>query len=380
VETISGNVLRLRDIVWGLEEDLLQNQYKILDLGGRECLNSVRMFQAYQRLNLLLNSIDRLEVRGRDSAGVEMVLRFASAEDQARAVEGLTDAGLLAEFWEREHAGDLLNRSIRRFADSVSLTWKTSSVAGELGKNCRELREMIRNDAVLHRLVSAGPLAAAGLGHTRWASVGAINISNCHPVNNHALQENGPAASALRTFPKYGSGPWTIHAALNGDIDNYAALQSALEADGIRVDPRVTTDTKVIPLQIEKYLRQGLDLRESFRRAVCDFEGSHAIAVHSNLEPGRTYLALRGSGQALYVGLSQSQHLFASEVYGLVEETPEFIAMDGDSERIPGDPSTRGQIFILRDDHPRLEGVEAMHYDGFPLHVSPSSVRRAREA
>lgn len=377
METISGNLLRLKDIVWGLEEDLLQNQQKILELGGRACLDSVRAFNSYQRLNLLLNSIDRLEVRGRDSAGVEMVLRFECAEDQAQAVEGLTDAGLLAEFSEREKAGDLLNRSIRRFADSISLTWKTSSVAGELGKNCRELREMIRSDAVLHRLVAAGPVAAACLGHTRWASVGAINISNCHPVNNHTLQENGQAASALRTFPRYGSGPWTIHAALNGDIDNYAALQAALEADGVRVDPRVTTDTKVIPLQIEKYLRQGLDLRESFRCAVCDFEGSHAIAMHSNLEPGRTYLALRGSGQALYVGLARSQHLFASEVYGLVEETPEFIALDGERERIPGDPSTRGQIFVLRDDRPRLHGLEAMHYDGFPLDVSAASVRRA---
>ncbi len=377
VEEISGRLLRLKDILWGLEEDLLKNQGKILDLSGSECLSSLPAFQSYQRLNLLLNTIDRLEVRGRDSAGVEMVLKYKNPEAQAKALDELKGAELYPEMLDREAPGDLIHRSIRRLEDSIAFTWKTASVAGELGKNCRELRETIRADAVLHKLASAGPIAAVCFGHTRWASVGAINVSNCHPVNNHAIREQDATENSLLSFPKYGTGPWTIEAALNGDIDNYAILQAELESEGVRMSPLVTTDTKVIPLQVEKHLRQGLDLRESFRRSVCEFEGSHAIAMRSNLEPGRTYLALRGSGQALFVGLAPNHHIFASEVYGLVEETPEFIALDGESERIPGDPSTRGQIFILRDDQPRLQGIEALHYDGFPLKIPPTSMRRA---
>ena len=373
IEALSGRLLRLKDIVWGLEEDLLRNQEKITDLAGNGSTESPAVFDAYQRLNLLLNALDRLEVRGRDSLGIELTLRFAGPSALEEAAAGLEGAGLRAEFAERSAPGELVNGSIRRQGGTVSFVWKTASVTGELGRNCRELRAAVRSDAVLRQLLRAAPAAVASIGHTRWASVGAINVPNCHPVNNHSSLADG----ALRTYPHYGAGPWAIHAALNGDIDNHAALQGALEAEGVRSDPRVTTDTKTIPLQIEKHLRQGFDLGESFRRAVNDFEGSHAIAMHSNLEPGRVYLALRGSGQALFVGLAPRHHLFASEVYGLVEETREFLALNGESERVAGDPSTRGQIFVLREDRPGLEGIEAMHYDGLPLALSPASVRRA---
>jgi glutamine---fructose-6-phosphate transaminase (isomerizing) len=377
IEQVSRHLLQFKDVIWGLEEDLLRNQGKILETGGTGCLSSIPAFQTHQRLNLLLNAIDRLEVRGRDSAGVEMILKYANPEAAAQAVDALMSAGLYLEFEERQLPGDLGHRSIRRQGASITFTWKTASVVGELGRNCRELRKAIRADAVFHQLAAAGPVAADCLGHTRWASVGAINITNCHPVNNHALEENGAKADSLRTYPGYGTGPWTIDAVLNGDIDNYASLLSGLETAGVRIDPLVTTDTKVIPLQIERHLRSGSDLLESFRRAVCSFEGSHAIAMRSNLEPGRTYLALRGSGQALFVGLAQNHHIFASEVYGLVEETPEFLAMNGDSPRNQADPSTRGQIFVLRDDLAHLRGIEAFHYDGFPLRLAPSIVRRA---
>jgi glutamine---fructose-6-phosphate transaminase (isomerizing) len=373
IEALSGRLLRLKDIVWGLEEDLLSNQGKIPDLAGNGTIGSPAVFDVYQRLNLLLNALDRLEVRGRDSLGIELTLRFADGAALGQAAAGLEGAGLGAEFAERSAPGDLVNRSIRRQGDEVSFVWKTASVTGELGRNCRELRAAIRSDAVLRHFLRAVPAAAAGIGHTRWASVGAINVPNCHPVNNHSSLSDG----ALRTYPHYGTGPWTIHAALNGDIDNHAALQASLDADGVRSDPRVTTDTKAIPLQIEKHLRQGFDLRESFRRALNDFEGSHAIAVRSNLEPGRVYLALRGSGQSLFVGLAPHHHMFASEVYGLVEETREFLALNGESERVAGDPATRGQVFVLREDRPGLEGIEAMHYDGHALALSAASVRRA---
>jgi glucosamine 6-phosphate synthetase-like amidotransferase/phosphosugar isomerase protein len=45
--------------------------------------------------------------------------------------------------------------------------------------------------------------------HTRWASVGAINEANCHPLDNRTPDPTGVAAC----------GP--IHVCLNGDIDNY---------------------------------------------------------------------------------------------------------------------------------------------------------------
>ena len=99
--------------------------------------------------------------------------------------------------------------------------------------------------------------------------------------------------------------------------------------------------------------------------------------MQSTLEPGKVFLALRGSGQSLYVGLCDDQFIYSSEVYGLVELTSEFIKIDGETGRVPGDPSTRGQIFILNNRAARTGGIEARYYDGFPLSLGVQAVRTA---
>ena len=49
---------------------------------------------------------------------------------------------------------------------------------------------------------------------------------------------------------------------LNGDIDNYLELKSEYEARYDAIAPKITTDTKIIPLQIEHYLKQGAEITE----------------------------------------------------------------------------------------------------------------------
>jgi glucosamine--fructose-6-phosphate aminotransferase (isomerizing) len=98
----------------------------------------------------------------------------------------------------------------------------------------------------------------------------------------------------------------------------------------------------------------------------------------SSLEPGRIYLALRGSGQSLFVGIADSQTIFASEIYGLIEGTPAFIKMDGERQRVAGDPASQGQIFILSGDRGAgLDGIEAISYDGYPLKIAAGDIRSA---
>ena len=54
--------------------------------------------------------------------------------------------------------------------------------------------------------------------------------------------------------------------ALNGDIDNYPELKQQLAEQGCLIDSRVTTDTKIIPLIVERYLLEGHDLRGELKR------------------------------------------------------------------------------------------------------------------
>ena len=377
LEIISSRLITLKDIQWGLKQDLLNNQKKILSLSGGEATRAAWVFKKYQRLNFLLNALDRLEVRGRDSTGIQIALAVPDTAMDA-IIKDLNDLGLAETFEQRSRLADLMHSSISRFSGGMAFTYKTASITGELGKNCRELRRAIQDDSIFKIVVRHEDTGDMYLAHTRWASVGAINIPNCHPVNNCTLTTATHAPEDVKDYPAYGQGRWFINVVLNGDIDNYLAIKSQAESQGRLVDQRVTTDTKVIPLAIEHHLLKGHTLVDAFRLAVNDFAGSHAIAMESNLEPGKVFLALHGSGQSLFVGLAKSQYLFASEVYGLVEETPYFIKMDGESRRVEDDPGSMGQVFILNNNKGGgLAGIEAFSYDGHPITLSENNIKKA---
>lgn len=378
MEIINSRILLLKDICWMLEKDILANMQKVLMLTGAEkpALVPPDAFRKYRKFNLLLNALDRLEVRGRDSAGIQLVFELKNEAQLQEVVRQIRENGLLEEYQQRVQKGDLQNYSIFVAegqtgcpgGSSVAFTYKTFSIVGELGRNVAQLRKYIQNDRILQYFCSLEANCETALTHTRWASVGSITEENCHPVNNHTT------ASSTPVYPFYPGVQAQISAVLNGDIDNYPALRQELEKDGDLIAQQVTTDTKIIPLQIEKYLKAGQSLPEAFRLAVNDFEGSHAIAMTSALEPGKMFLALKGSGQSIYVGLSPDQCMFSSELYGLVEVMPRFIKMNG--EAVNG--NVAGQLFILDQNcGGGLAGLSACQYDGKTIELSESNLQMA---
>jgi len=378
MEIINSRILLLKDICWMLEKDILANMQKVLMLTGAEkpALVPPDAFRKYRKFNLLLNALDRLEVRGRDSAGIQLVFELKNEAQLREVVRQIRENGLLEEYQQRVQKGDLQNYSIFVAegqtgcpgGSSVAFTYKTFSIVGELGRNVAQLRKYIQNDRILQYFCSLEANCETALTHTRWASVGSITEENCHPVNNHTT------ASSTPVYPFYPGVQAQISAVLNGDIDNYPALRQELEKDGDLIAQQVTTDTKIIPLQIEKYLKAGQSLPEAFRLAVNDFEGSHAIAMTSALEPGKMFLALKGSGQSIYVGLSPDQYMFSSELYGLVEVMPRFIKMNG--EAVNG--NVAGQLFILDQNcGGGLAGLSACQYDGKTIELSASNLQTA---
>ncbi len=388
LEIITGRLIILKDAAWALEKDILNNLDRIAALAGgihgQEL--SAGAFRKYHQINFLLNALDRLEVRGRDSAGLQISF-FISPTSLAEVTNRLSQQGDLDDYLARTRWAELANYSItlNHYPDSangtthVAFTYKTSSVVGELGRNVRELKRLISRDRVLYAFASLPATAETVLAHTRWASVGTITDSNCHPVNNFFIPGNAHLKSdSIRHFPHYGPGNWSLNVALNGDIDNYLALRESLEATGVSVSPELTTDAKIVPLIVEKYLRKGATLEEAFRFAVNDFEGSHAIAMTSNLEPHRSYLALKGSGQSLYVGVAPDRYIFASEVYGLVDGARHFLRMDGEISVPYGKQDQAGQIFILNQNTGGgPEGIQACYYDGTAFSLSDKDLKKA---
>ncbi len=386
LEIINSRLVLLKDILWALEKDILENIDRIAALTGPLTWESLsrEAFPKYRKLNTLLNSLDRLEVRGRDSAGIQISFALNDGQALTEALDELRKHALYDDFLRRSQPGDLLSGSIGLSLSppTVTFTYKTSAIIGELGRNVRELREAITHDPLLHAFVGLRADFETAFAHTRWASVGSITDDNCHPVNNYTLngaaaENDGGVPAASKDYPSYGKGNWLISVALNGDIDNYASLREALEGGREVIARELTTDTKIIPLQIEKYLLKGHDLREAFRRAVSDFEGSHAIAMVSNLDPGKVFLALKGSGQTIYVGLAPDSYLFASELYGLVEGASRFVKMDGEKTSA-ADGQRGGQIFVLDQSGANdLAGISALFYDGAPIALTEKQVQQA---
>jgi glucosamine--fructose-6-phosphate aminotransferase (isomerizing) len=375
VNDIVAHIDALRDAAWCLEKEILANSAKVRDLlthsEDGEKPDTVRIFR---NINAVLNSIDHLEVRGRDSAGISLMFMLeepAFADFTARLGRAESD-NLLERVRERSEKSVLGNRgiSIHTSADqqgsrlvAVSIAYKVAAEIGRLGDNIRFLRREIREDRVLQILAACPHRFHTVSSHTRWASVGAINEANCHPLD---------ARTADSVSDKQGA----IHVCLNGDIDNFQQLRQAFLAGGGHIPEEITTDTKIIPLQVEKYLGAGLGVLEAFRRAVNDFEGSHAISMHTALAPGKLFLAQRGSGQAIFIGLAPDHYMPTSEVYGFIEETQRYLKMDG--EKVVEGPSgpTQGQIYVL-DQEARggLEGIQAIYYDGTPRPLSEADIK-----
>src|SRR5207302_6054236 len=185
-----------------------------------------------------------------------------------------------------------------------------------------------------------------------------------HPLNSEAaFPGDTPEPPGGRVRAPY------VAAALNGDVDNHVELRAA---EGLATPAEITTDAKVIPMLVSRRLAEGAAPAEAFRRTVATFEGSVAIAANAAADPGALLLALRGSGQALYIGLADDAFVVASEPYGVVEETAIYLRMDGETPGNPENPQTsRGQIIELDAALAgSIEGITRQSYDGTILPVS----------
>ncbi len=373
VETITDSLEILKDIHWSLKTEVVGNIQKVEDLASYQAgIVSPFFIKIFREINAVLNSIDRLEVRGRDSAGISIMLLFdgKSWRDLHRMID---DDGLLNDFSSRSSRSILSNDSIQidpaqesTQSDRVTIafTYKIAAEIGSLGDNVSYLRHQIKADPLFQRVVTFTPINYTISSHTRWASVGAITESNCHPVDNIPEGDNCATKGI-------------IHACLNGDIDNYLEIKKDLLKSGAVIQEDITTDTKVIPLQIQKYLQEGAPVAEAFRRALNDFDGSHAISMHTNLAPGKLFLGQRGSGQAIFVGLSEDRYVPASEVYGFVEETPYYLKLDGEKITQGKNGDVQGQIFVLdQNSSGGVGGILAMAYDGSPIELGEADIKR----
>jgi glucosamine--fructose-6-phosphate aminotransferase (isomerizing) len=226
--------------------------------------------------DLLLQGLERLEYRGYDSAG--LALREEDGIDYVRAV------------------GNLQN---------------LKQVAG-----------------------TNGSLSNHGLGHTRWATHGAVSERNAHPLTGC---DHGRLAIVL-----------------NGIVENYRELKESLEADGHVFNSE--TDAEVVVHLIERSYKG--DLAEAVRAAYRELEGHFAFVV---IHDDHHDLLIGARRQCpLVVGVGEGEMFLASAVAAFLGETRK-VQLIEDGEIVAITPE--GARFFTEDGEVEHKDVEPIDWD-----------------
>ena len=155
--------------------------------------------------------------------------------------------------------------------------------------------------ASLQAVVAAQPLSGLlGIGHIRWATHGAPDEHNAHPISNDRVS--------------------VVH---NGIIENFAALRERLSAKGHVFHSQ--TDTESIVHLITDHLDGGLSPEAALQETLKELEGAFALGV---LFADHELLFGARRGSPLVLGLGEGEMFLGSDALGLAPFTDQMIYLE----------------------------------------------------
>ena len=176
----------------------------------------------------------------------------------------------------------------------------------------------------LERLVDEQLMSGAiGIGHTRWATHGAVTNGNAHP---HA------DASGRLVI---------VH---NGMTDNVAELRAELLADGHIFASE--TDTEVIAHLIGVQRDAGASLTDAVGRTLRRLAGAHSVLALAADEPDLLVGGRVGSAGGLVVGHGNAEAFLASDLPAVVRFTRNLQVVEA------------GEIVALRSDGAEFQDLQ----------------------
>ncbi len=210
-----------------------------------------------------------------------------------------------------------------------------------------------------------------GIGHTRWATHGAVCKENAHPHTD------------------CGKNIILVH---NGVIENFSSLKKDLLAKGHKFASE--TDSEVLAHLIEENAK-SMPLFKAFLKSVGMIEGSYAVVAMSPSDPeGRIFLARKNS--PLVIGVGKGEMFCASDIPAMLKFTRTFVPLsEGDAAfisrggykifSIEGRELSRKQVQVDWDidsaqkgGYPHFMLKEIMDQKHFILESVSSDVREAK--
>jgi glucosamine--fructose-6-phosphate aminotransferase (isomerizing) len=178
-----------------------------------------------------------------------------------------------------------------------------------------------------------GSKSSHGLGHTRWATHGAVTEQNAHPLTGCDDR---------------------LAIVLNGIVENFRELRESLRSDGHTFSSE--TDAEVVVHLIERHY-DG-DLVEAVHAAYRDLEGHFAFVVIHHDHPNLLVGARRQC--PLVVGVGEGEMFLASAVAAFLRDTRR-IQLIEDGEIVAITPE--GARFFNDDGEVEHKEVEPVDWD-----------------
>ena len=183
--------------------------------------------------------------------------------------------------------------------------YDSAGIAIAAGSDLQLRRSVGKLSNLVAQLREQPTRGSCGIGHTRWATHGAVTEENAHPHRD-------------------ASGDVVV--IQNGIVENYLELKQQLVARGHQFESQ--TDTEVIARLLgDEYAATG-SLEQALRATLAQLRGGNAVVAMSRREPGRLVAARLGNAGGIVIGIGDGEMFVASDVPAILDYTQRMLFLE----------------------------------------------------
>lgn len=177
--------------------------------------------------------------------------------------------------------------------------YDSAGICLKLGGKLEILKKEGKLDNLRGLLAQTNPTSQVGIGHTRWATHGAVNNDNAHPHGNEDFA--------------------VVH---NGIIENASVLKKELQAEGWVFKSQ--TDSEVFLVLLTKFAKTEGSTLKAISRAFTTIHGNSAFVIMEK-STDQLYCVKRSAPMVCGINLANREVFFSSDPFALVGFAPDIF-------------------------------------------------------